>query len=63
MAYACLSTRANLYRPYLYTSIGVAAAAAIFIAVKGALYDYSIEPSWMVSCQPPRALDPRRAPG
>lgn len=60
-AYACLSTRANLYRPYLYTSIGVAAAVAVFVAVKGALYDFSIEPSWMVRC--PAWLAHRRAGG
>ena len=46
------STRANLYRPYVYTSIGVAAAAAIFVAVKGALYDYQIQPSWMARLLP-----------
>ena len=50
------STRSNLYRPYVYTSIGVAAAAAIFVSIKGALYDYSIEPSWMA-----RPCDPRPA--
>lgn len=56
LSYACLSTRANLYRPYVYTSIGVAAAVAIFVAIKGALYDYSIEPSWMVWRRCPETL-------